>query len=86
MPPVYTWYVTIMIILQSIKKKIPLTGAEIAESTVENKPFTFRIKPKNSKRVYYLQAEDESSQHDWMQAICFAKAGRTDKSEACVLQ
>jgi len=35
-----------------------------------------------------MYASSESEQHDWMQAICFAKAGgRTgDSSQACVVQ
>ena len=72
---------------QSTPKRIPLLGAEIAEATVDNKQHAFRVRPPNSKRVFYLQATDESSQHEWMQAICFAKAaGHGDKSEACVIQ
>jgi hypothetical protein len=69
-------------------KKIPLESAEIAESSVDQKSNTFRLKPKGSKRTFYLQAEDETSQHNWMQAICFAKVsgGSDHDSQACVLQ
>ncbi|ELU07716.1 hypothetical protein CAPTEDRAFT_199525 [Capitella teleta] len=69
-------------------KKIPLESAEIAETSVDQKLNTFRLKPKGSKRTFYLQAEDEGSQHDWMQAICFAKVsgGSDHDSQACTLQ
>lgn len=35
-----------------------------------------------------MQADSENTQHEWMQAICFAKAagGDGDHSQACVLQ
>lgn len=35
-----------------------------------------------------MQADSENTQHEWMQAICFAKAaGRDgDNSQACVIQ
>ena len=60
----------------------------MAECSIDNKQFAFRIKPQNSKRIFYIHAEDEDSLHNWMQAICFAKAaGRTGgQSEACVIQ
>ena len=60
----------------------------MSESNIDHKQYAFHIKAQNSKRVYYLQAEDENTQHNWMQAICFAKAaGRTGgQSEACVIQ
>ena len=76
------------LLFQNTPKRIPLVGAEMSECNIDNKQFAFRIKPQNSKRVYYLHTLDEDSQHNWMQAICFAKAaGRTGgQSEACVLQ
>ena len=63
-------------------------GAQIAEATVDKKRFAFKVKPKDSKRVYFMHAENEDSQQEWMQAICFAKAAgaRKDQSEACVIQ
>ena len=71
-----------------MKKKIRLESAEIAESNIDQKTNAFRIKPKDSKRTFYLYAEDETSQNNWMQAICFAKASGKigDSSQACVLQ
>ena len=73
---------------QNPTKKIALDSAEISESNIDNKDNAFRIKPKEGKRIYYLHAEDEASQNNWMQAICFAKAtGKSgDASQACVLQ
>ena len=81
--------ILLIYLLQQLGKSIPLVSAEIGECSVDNKDNVFRIKPSNSKRTFYLQAENETEQHNWMQAICFAKAaGRTDggPSEACVLQ
>ena len=73
---------------QNTPKVIPLQCAEIAETTIDKKQNAFRIKPKDTKRIYYLHADDENTQHNWMQAICFAKAAsRTgDNSQACILQ
>lgn len=81
-------YIFILFWLQNTTKRIPLESAEIAEAAIDKRDNTFRIKPKDSRRIFYLCAEDESSQHDWMQAICFAKAtGRSGgQSEACVVQ
>lgn len=69
-------------------KRIPLESAEIAESSMDQKSNAFRLKPKGSKRTFYLQAEDESSQHNWMQAICFAKVSGSmgQDSQACAIQ
>lgn len=73
---------------ENLHKKISLESAEISESNIDNKNNAFRLKPKDAKRVYYLHAEDESIQNNWMQAICFAKAtgNSGDASQACVLQ
>ena len=73
---------------QCLKKKIPLIYSEISETSVDKKSFAFSIKPKDSGRTYYLQAENESTQNDWMQAICFAKAAgqlHGDNSQACAV-
>ncbi|KAJ8309256.1 hypothetical protein KUTeg_014130 [Tegillarca granosa] len=47
-----------------------------------------RIKAKDGGRSFYIHADNENLQNDWMQAICFAKAaGRAgDNSQACVIQ
>ena len=73
---------------QNAVKLIRLQSADIAETNIDKKNNAFRIKPKEAKRTYYIYAEDESEQHNWMQAICFAKAAsRTgEDSSACVLQ
>ncbi|CAH1792144.1 unnamed protein product [Owenia fusiformis] len=73
---------------QNMPKKISLDGAQISETDIDGKQFSFSIKQKDSSRVYYICAETEDIQNSWMEAICFAKAAhRTgDKSEACVLQ
>lgn len=73
---------------EDAEKKIPLTNAEISESNVDKKPHAFSIKSKENGRTYYIQADTNSSQNDWMQAICFAKAAgqRGDNSQACVIQ
>lgn len=73
---------------QHTPKKIPLGEADISETAVDKKKYAFRIKLRDKGRSYYLHAENESMQNDWMQAICFAKAaGRNgDNSQACVIQ
>ena len=75
-------------LFQNTPKKIPLVASEIAETNIDEKSNAFRIRPSDSKRVYYMYADDENTQHNWMQAICFAKAaGHTgDESQACTLQ
>ncbi|XP_067681714.1 interactor protein for cytohesin exchange factors 1-like [Haliotis asinina] len=72
----------------SLKKKIPLTNADLSEANVDKKQYAFRIKSKENGRTYYMQAENESEQNDWMQAICFAKAAGShgSNSQACVIQ
>lgn len=69
-------------------KNIPLTNAEIANSSVDRKSYAFSIKSKENGRTYYMHAETEASQNDWMQAVCFAKAAgqKGDNSQACILQ
>ncbi|KAK3092756.1 hypothetical protein FSP39_006915 [Pinctada imbricata] len=73
---------------ENTDKSIPLSNAEISETQMDKKDHAFRVKPKDSGRTYYMQAENEHSQNDWMQAICFAKAAgrRGDDSSACVIQ
>ena len=73
---------------QSPEKKISLQGSILSESANDKTSRTFKIRPKGSKRMYHLKAETEGSCHDWMQAVCMAKAAgaRTDQSEACILQ
>ena len=68
-----------------MKKKIPLTNSEISESSIDKKSFAFSIKPKDNGRTYYIQADSELTQNNWMQAICFAKAAgqQGDNSQAC---
>ena len=75
-------------ILQEATKRISLEAAEISESNIDHKSNAFRIKAKDSKRVHYVYADNETTQNNWMQAICFAKAAsRTgDQSQACVIQ
>lgn len=74
--------------MQGTPKRIPLSNAEISESSIDRKQFAFRIKCKENGRTYYIHAEDELSQNCWMQAICFAKAAGQDgsTSAACVIQ
>ncbi|KAK7504827.1 hypothetical protein BaRGS_00003855 [Batillaria attramentaria] len=69
-------------------KRIPLSDAEISESSIDKKQFAFRIKSKETGRTYYIHADNELSQNCWMQAICFAKAAGNDgsNSAACVIQ
>jgi len=74
--------------LQGADKSIPLTNSEISESTIDKKQHAFSIKSKENGRTYYIQANTDSEQNDWMQAICFAKAAgqKGDNSQACVIQ
>ncbi|XP_076442461.1 PH domain-containing protein DDB_G0274775-like [Babylonia areolata] len=69
-------------------KRIPLSNADISESSVDKKQYAFRIRSKENGRTHYIQADDEISQNCWMQAICFAKAAGNDgsASSACVIQ
>ncbi|XP_025106050.1 pleckstrin homology domain-containing family H member 2-like [Pomacea canaliculata] len=69
-------------------KKIPLSNADITETSIDKKQFAFCIKSKENGRTYYIHADSELSQNCWMQAICFAKvAGRDGSSSAaCVVQ
>ncbi|KAH3853904.1 PH domain-containing protein DDB_G0274775-like [Dreissena polymorpha] len=69
-------------------KQIPLTNSEISESMVDKKLHAFSIKSKENGRTFYIQADSDTSQNEWMQAICFAKAaGQTgENSAACVVQ
>ena len=78
----------LFILFQNTPKRIPLVASEIAETNIDEKSNAFRIRPSESKRVYYMHADDENTQHNWMQAICFAKAaGHTgDESQACTVQ
>ena len=72
-----------------MNKEILLQSAVVSECDVKDKPFTFKIKPKNVKRDYYICAENEQSYQKWLQAICLAKvSGKNpgDNSEACVVQ
>ncbi|XP_069118595.1 interactor protein for cytohesin exchange factors 1-like [Argopecten irradians] len=73
---------------EQTSKRIPLTNSEISETNLDKKNFAFRIKSKDIKRTFYIHADNENTQNEWMQAICFAKAaGRHgDMSQACVLQ
>ncbi|XP_078001228.1 PH domain-containing protein DDB_G0274775-like [Glandiceps talaboti] len=69
-------------------KCITLDGTEISEAHIDKKPYVFRLKPKDTSRVYYIHAENENDQQEWMQAICFAKAtgNHGDQSQACIIQ
>ena len=71
---------------QSLPKKIQLAGAEITESDIDNKTFAFGIKPKDSNRTYYIHAESEEEQQNWMQAICMAKLSKSGEGGACSVQ
>ena len=75
-------------LLQGTLKVIPLVASEIAESNVDSKAYAFRLRARNARRTYYMYAENGHELHDWMQAICFAKAaGNTrDSSQTCTLQ
>lgn len=75
-------------IFQSSVKEIPLECAEIAESEIDKKLNVFSIKPKNSKRTYYIQANCDEHRTSWMEALCYAKLNGVNdgNSEACVLQ
>ena len=66
-----------------------MEGADISESDVDKKAHTFRIKPKDGKRTYYIMADDESVRIKWMQAICYVRAnggGTGEQSQTCVVQ
>lgn len=80
--------ISIFVLLQTAVKNIPLSNAEISETDVDKKDHAFRIKPKDNGRTFYIQAENENVQNDWMQAICFAKAAghHGDNSQACTIQ
>ncbi|KAI8784449.1 PH domain-containing protein [Biomphalaria glabrata] len=69
-------------------KKIPLTDADISETRVDKKQYAFQIRSKQNGRTYYIHAENEMTQNNWMQAICFAKAAGNNggASQACVVQ
>lgn len=73
---------------QDMGKSIPLTNSEISESTIDKKQHAFSIKAKENGRTYYIQADTNTEQNEWMQAICFAKAAgqKGDNSQACVIQ
>ena len=73
---------------QESVKEIPLEGAEISECEIDKRDNVFSIKPKNSKRTYYIQANSDEHRTSWMEALCYAKVnGINDgNSEACVLQ
>lgn len=73
---------------ETATKQIALNDAEISESNIDKKEHTFRIKAKENNRNFYMQADSENTQHEWMQAICFAKAAGRDgeNSQACVIQ
>ncbi|XP_060079502.1 PH domain-containing protein DDB_G0274775-like [Ylistrum balloti] len=73
---------------EQTSKRIPLTNSEISETNIDKKNYAFRIKSKDIKRTFYIHADNENIQNEWMQAICFAKAaGRHgDMSQACVVQ
>ncbi|XP_052770153.1 PH domain-containing protein DDB_G0274775-like [Mya arenaria] len=73
---------------EDTEKQIPLTNSEISESIIDKKQHAFCIKSKENGRSYYIQADNENLQNEWMQAICFAKAAgqRGDNSQACVIQ
>ncbi|XP_033646521.1 rho GTPase-activating protein 24-like [Asterias rubens] len=73
---------------ESLDKSIPLIGTEIAEAEIDRKKFVFRLKPSDTRRTYYLQAESKEELQVWMQAICFAKAAshQGDTSQACSIQ
>ena len=83
----YAWFLfnVCFHLFQCTKKKIPLTNSEISESSIDKKSFAFTIKPKDNGRTYYIQADSELAQNNWMQAICFAKAAGQagDHSQAC---
>ncbi|XP_071962648.1 PH domain-containing protein DDB_G0274775-like [Antedon mediterranea] len=74
--------------VESATKSICLTGAEIAEADIDKKSFAFKVTPKGRKRTFFIHAENETDQQEWMQAICFAKAAshQGDASQACVVQ
>nr|XP_054759861.1 uncharacterized protein LOC129265996 [Lytechinus pictus] len=73
---------------ESLDKSIPLDGTDISDSIMDQKLFVFKLQPLNYNRSFFLQAENEADQLEWMSAICFAKAisHQTDKSKSCVLQ
>lgn len=73
---------------QTLTKCIALDGTEISESDIDKKRYAFRLKPKGSSRNFFVYADNENDQQEWMQAICFAKAAshHGDSSQACVIQ
>ncbi len=73
-------------IFQATPKTIPLAGAEITETDIDTKTFAFGIKPKDSKRTFYLHAENEEEQQKWMHAICMAKLNKSGEAGACSVQ
>lgn len=74
--------------LQDQQKVVALEGCELSDCSIDKKQFAFRIKPRGCKRVYFFSADSEQDQHEWMQAICFAKASGNmgDGSQACTVQ
>ena len=82
------FYITFPFNFQSTDKQIPLTNSEISETSIDKKDHAFVIKSAEKGRSYYMQADSEGLQNEWMQAICFAKAAgqRGDNSQACVIQ
>ena len=65
-----------------------MLGAEIIETEIDKKQHVISIKPKSSKRTYYIQTTDKEQLDDWLQALCYAKVGgnKDGNSEACVIQ
>ena len=66
-----------------------MLDCEISEYSSENRHHSFKIKPKNQKRVYILQAENDALMQNWLQALYTAKIHtpvQGGESNACTIQ
>ena len=72
-------------VFQCANKSISLTGADVGICRVDNKQFAFHVRPKGTKRTYYICADNESSRTQWIDAIGTVSHTK-DASQACVVQ
>ncbi|XP_041105377.1 pleckstrin homology-like domain-containing protein [Polyodon spathula] len=70
------------------QKKINLLGAHVKEVDGNEMTFTWTITPKGGKRTFFLKANSESEQREWIQAICDAlvKSSAGHASSTCTVQ
>jgi len=70
---------------QHATKHIQLEAVDVTECRIDNKEFAFRLRPRDSKRTYYMNAPNETIKKNWMQSIKSAGHG-AEASQACVIQ